>query len=168
LGVSLGGVVSLELALAAPDRVASVTLICSLPKIATREVWLQRAADVRAMGTPSLVTASAARWFTPAFLEAEPEVTSRVLNGLLDLDDESYALCADALREVDLRGAIAGLAMPFAIIAAEADPIIPMEDASAAVATARDGHLLVVEGASHLAVVERPDVVARFILEGNP
>ena len=168
VGVSLGGVVSLELALAAPDRVASVTLICSLPKIATREVWLQRAADVRAMGTPSLVTASAARWFTPAFLEAEPEVTSRVLNGLLDLDDESYALCADALREVDLRGAIAGLAMPFTIIAAEADPIIPMEDASAAVATARDGRLLVVEGASHLAVVERPDVVARFILEGNP
>jgi len=165
VGISLGGVVSLELALAAPDRVSSVIMICSLPKIGTPETWLQRASDVRAMGTPWLVTGSAARWFTPAFLEAEPDVASRVLNGLLDLDDESYALCADALREVDLRDRIAGLGMPFTIIAGELDPIIPIEDARAAVSAARDGHLHIVEGASHLAAVERPDVVAGLVLE---
>jgi 3-oxoadipate enol-lactonase/4-carboxymuconolactone decarboxylase len=165
VGISLGGVVSLELALAAPDRVSSVTMICSLPKIATAETWMQRAADVRAMGTPSLVTASAARWFTPAFLEAEPEVASRVLNGLLDLDDESYALCADALRTVDLRDRIADLGVPFTIIAGELDPIIPLADARAAVANAVNGHLDVVEGASHLAAVEKPDVVAGLVLE---
>jgi 3-oxoadipate enol-lactonase len=166
-GISLGGVVSLELALAAPDRVTSVTMICSLPKIATAETWMQRAADVRAMGTPSLVTASAARWFTPAFLEAEPEVASRVLNGLLDLDDESYALCADALRVVDLRDRIGELTVPFTIIAGELDPIIPVEDARAAVASAHDGHLHLVEGASHLAAVERPDAVAALVLEST-
>jgi 3-oxoadipate enol-lactonase/4-carboxymuconolactone decarboxylase len=167
VGISLGGVVSLELALAAPDRVTSLTMICSLPKIATREVWLQRAADVRALGTPSLVTASAGRWFTPAFLAAEPEVASRVLNGLLDLDDESYALCAEALREVDLRDRVASLDVPFTIIAAELDPIIPVDDAKAAVATARTGSLRVVEGASHLAAVERPDAVAALVLEST-
>lgn len=167
VGISLGGVVSLELALAAPDRVTSITMICSLPKIATRETWLQRAADVRAMGTPFLVGGSAGRWFTPAFLEAEPEVASRVLNALLDLDDESYALCADALREVDLRDRVADLDMPFTIIAAELDPIIPVADASAAVASARDGRLRVVDGASHLAAVERPDAVAALVLEST-
>jgi 3-oxoadipate enol-lactonase len=165
VGISLGGIVSLELALAAPDRVTSVTMICSLPKIATPETWIQRAADVRAMGTPSLVTASAARWFTSAFLEAEPDVASRVLNNLLDLDDESYALCAEALREVDLRDRIASLSVPFTIIAGELDPIIPLADAQAAVASARSGRLHVVEGASHLAAVEKPDAVAELVLE---
>lgn len=165
VGISLGGVVSLELALTAPDRVTSLTMICSLPKIATPETWIQRAADVRAMGTPSLVTASAARWFTPEFLAAEPEVSSRVLNNLLDLDDESYALCAEALSEVDLRDRIAGLTMPFTIIAGELDPIIPVEDARAAVDSARDGLLRIVEGASHLAAVEKPEVVAGLVLE---
>lgn len=167
IGISLGGVVSLELALAAPDRVAAVTMICSLPKIGTPETWTQRAADVRAMGTPFLVTGSAGRWFTPAFLEAEPEVASRVLNNLLDIDDESYALCADALRVVDLRDRIASLTMPFTIIAGELDPIIPLEDAAAAVASAPDGKLLVVDGASHLAAVEKPDVVAGLVLEST-
>lgn len=167
VGISLGGIVSLELALAAPDRVAAITMICSLPKIATPETWSQRASDVRTMGTPSLVTASAGRWFTPAFLEAEPEVASRVLNGLLELDDESYALCADALRVADLRDRVAGLPMPFTIIAGELDPIIALEDARAAVATARDGHLHVIEGASHLAAVEQPDVVADLVLEST-
>ena len=164
VGISLGGVVSLELALAAPDRVASLTLICSLPKIATPAVWTQRASDVRAMGTPFLVTPSATRWFTPTFLETEPDVASRVLNTLLDLNDESYALCADALRVVDLRDRIADLAMPFTIIAGELDPIIPVDDARAAVAPARDGHLRIVEGASHLAAVERPTQVAELVL----
>ncbi len=67
-GSSLGGFVGLQLALDHPDRVTRVAMIGSLPKIGTREGWLQRSADVRSMGTPSLVTATAGRWFTPAFL----------------------------------------------------------------------------------------------------
>ncbi len=165
VGISLGGVVSLELALAAPDRVTAVTMICSLPKIATPETWIKRAADARAMGTPSLVTASAARWFTAGFLAAEPDVASRMLNMLLDLDDESYALCAESLSAVDLRDRIAELAMPFTIIAGELDPIIPVDDARTAVASARSGRLHVVDGASHLAAVERPAEVAELVLE---
>lgn len=168
-GISLGGLVSLALALAAPDRVTAVTLICSLPKIGTAEAWRQRAADVRSMGTPSLVTASAARWFTPDFLAREPDVASRVLNGLLDIDDESYALCAEALATTDLRSSVAALTMPFTIIAGALDPVIALSDARAATSDAPNGTLQVVADASHLVAVERPNEVARLVLDSiNP
>src|SRR5690606_20563557 len=71
-GVSLGGVVSLAVALRAPDRVTALTMICSLPRIGTAEGWAERAAQVRASGTPSLVQGSASRWFAPGFIEREP------------------------------------------------------------------------------------------------
>lgn len=163
-GISLGGVVGLQLALDHPDRVTRVAMICSLPRIGTREGWLQRSADVRSMGTPSLVTATAARWFTPAFLDRERDVSARVLHGLLDIDDESYALCVDALRETDLRDRVAGLRVPLTLIVGDADPIISLDEARATVDAARDGTLHIVDEASHLAAVEHPAEVAGILV----
>ena len=163
-GISLGGLVGLQLALDNPKRVTALAMICSLPRIGTREGWVQRSADVRAMGTPSLVTATAARWFTPAFLDRERDVSSRVLHGLLDIDDESYALCVDALRETDLRGRVAELAIPLSLIVGDSDPIIPLDEARATVAAAKHGRTLhVITQASHLAAVEHPADVAGIL-----
>jgi 3-oxoadipate enol-lactonase/4-carboxymuconolactone decarboxylase len=163
-GISLGGIVGLQLALDHPDRVTRVAMVCSLPKIGTREGWLQRSADVRAMGTPSLVTATAGRWFTPAFLDRERDISSRVLHGLLDIDDESYALCVDALRETDLRDRVPHLKVPLILIAGDGDPIIPLDEAQATADAAPDGSLHIVDGASHLAAVEHPAEVAGILV----
>lgn len=164
-GISLGGVAGLQLALLEPARVTRVALIGSLPKIGVREGWVQRAADVRAMGTPSLVSATAGRWFVPGFLEREPEVASRVLNGLLDIDDESYALCVDALRETDLTDRVPDLPMPVALIEGDSDPIIPLDTARAVADSARQGTLHVIDDASHLVAVEHPAQVAGILTE---
>jgi len=164
-GISLGGVTGLQLALLEPTRVTRLAMICSLPKIGTREGWLQRSADVRAMGTPSLVTATAGRWFTPGFLDRERDVSSRVLHGLLDIDDESYALCVDALRDTDLTARVPELPMPLTLIAGDVDPIITLDEARAVVASAKHGTLHVIDDASHLAAVEHPAEVAGILTE---
>lgn len=165
VGISLGGVAGLQLALLEPKRVTRLAMICSLPKIGTREGWLQRSADVRAMGTPSLVTATAGRWFTPGFLDRERDVSARVLHGLLDIDDESYALCVDALRETDLRARVPELAPPLSMIVGDSDPVIPVEDARAVAESATHGTLHVIADASHLAAVEHPAEVAGILTE---
>ena len=163
-GVSLGGVVSLALALRAPDRVSRVTLVCSLPKIGTPEAWATRAAQVRSSGTPSLVQGSAERWFAPGFIDSQPTVASPLLMDLRDIDDESYALCVEALATTDLRPRVASLAMPFTIIAGAADEaIIPLASAEEAVASARSGTLHVIPDAAHLAPVEKPAEVAAIL-----
>jgi len=166
-GISLGGVVGLQLALDHPRRVAAVTLVCSLPRIGTTEGWRQRASDVRLQGTPSLVGGSASRWFTPEFLEREPDVASRVLHRLLDIDDESYALCVEALAATDLRARVGELESPLTLIVGEQDPVIPVEEARAIAGSAPHGSLHIIPGTSHLAAVERPDRVAALITESS-
>ena len=161
-GVSLGGVASLALR---SSRVAAVTLVCSLPRIGTAEGWTERAAAVRASGTPSLVQGSASRWFAPGFIEAEPTLSSGLLRDLMDVDDESYALCVEALGATDLRPRVAALSIPFTIVAGAEDGVIPLPDAEAAVVSARDGRLEVLPGVAHQAGVESPASLARILLE---
>jgi 3-oxoadipate enol-lactonase len=163
-GISLGGVVGLALTLRAPERVTALTLVCALPKIGTPETWVERAAQVRASGTPSLVDATAKRWFAPGFSAEEPSIVGGLLKDLMDVDDESYALCVEALGATDLRSRVRDLAMPYSIIAAVGDPVIPVVDAEASVASARHGSLHVIDGASHLAAVEKPAEVASILL----
>ena len=163
-GVSLGGLVSLALGLLAPSRVVSVAMVCSLPKIGSPEGWAERADQVRASGTPSLVQGSASRWFAPGFIESSPTLASPLLSDLMDVDDESYALCVEALGATDLRPRVSDLAMPFTVIAgAEDTAIIPLEHAEEAVASARSGALHIISGAAHLATVEKPAEVAAIL-----
>jgi len=137
--------------------------VCSLPRIGTPEGWRQRASEVRAQGTPSLVTGSASRWFTTEFLEREPDAAARILHRLLDIDDESYALCVEALAATDLRSRVGELAIPLNLVVGDQDPVIPVPEAEAVVAAAPRGSLHIVPGTSHLAAVERPDLVAALI-----
>ena len=59
-GLSLGGTIALELAAGHPDRVLSLAAFCSGSRIGDAAGWGERAAQVRASGTASLVTGSAA------------------------------------------------------------------------------------------------------------
>jgi len=164
-GVSLGGLASLALGLSLGSRVTSVTQICSLPVLGTREGWAERAAQIRASGTPSVVQGSAARWFAPGFIEAQPTLTSGLLRDLMDVDDESYALCAELLGSTDLRASVSSLTVPYTLIEGEVDVVVPLSSAEEAVASARDGRLEVLPGVAHLATVEDPPSVARILAE---
>jgi 3-oxoadipate enol-lactonase len=163
-GISLGGLVSLAIGLRAPERVLVTTMVCSLPRLGTAESWAERAAAVRASGTPSLVQGSATRWFAPGFIEKKPDIASPLLNDLMDVDDESYALCAEALGAADLRARVGELAMPLVMVAGELDPIFPVAEAKEAAASARDGRFSKISGAAHLAPAEKPEAVAAVML----
>lgn len=164
-GVSLGGLTSLALGLALGSRVTSVTQICSLPRLGSVESWAERAAQIRASGTPSVVHGSAERWFAPGFIEASPTVSSGLLRDLMDVDDESYALCAELLGSTDLRSSVASLLVPYTLIGGELDAVVALGAAASAVGSARDGRLEVLPGVAHLATVEDPASVARILTE---
>ena len=102
-GVSLGGAVGLELLLSRPGLVARAAIIASGAKIGEPAGWHERAAQVRAQSTSSIVAASAQRWFAPGSIERQPDLSGRLLHALQDADDESYALCCEALADYDVR-----------------------------------------------------------------
>ncbi len=164
-GVSFGGAVGLELLLAAPERVAATAIICSGAVIGTPDGWAERAATVRSQGTASLIVASASRWFAPGSIERNPDITGRLLHSLRDADDESYALCCEALARYDDRDRLGEMDAPTLALWAEFDRVTPEASASEIAAGVRRGRVAEITEASHLAVAEQPAAVASTLID---
>jgi 3-oxoadipate enol-lactonase len=164
-GVSLGGAVGLELLLADASRVTAAAIVCSGAKIGSPEGWAERAAVVRAQGTASLVVASAERWFAPDSIERHPDLTGRLLHALRDADDESYALCAEALAPYDLRDRLGEIGAPVLALWGEHDGVVGLESALEIADGVQNGTARQVDGASHLAPAEQPEAVAAALID---
>jgi 3-oxoadipate enol-lactonase/4-carboxymuconolactone decarboxylase len=164
-GLSLGGAVAQELAITWPQRLSGVAVLCSAPRIGEPSGWRDRAVVVRRSGTGSLVGGLAERWFTPAFTAADPDTVGRVLAGVAATDDESYALCCEALGGWDVRDRIAGLTVPVLAVRGEHDPVATAE-AMRPLVQAPGVTSVVLPGVRHQAAVEAPDAVAAALLAG--
>ena len=94
------GGVGLALAQRFPERIDRLALCCTSAKV-DGEVYLERAAKVRAGGTASVVDDVVPRWFTPAFRRAAPHTVDRALAMLTATPDEGYAGCCEAIAALD-------------------------------------------------------------------
>lgn len=164
-GDSVGGAVGLQLLLDAPRRIASATLLCTGARIGTEVAWTERARQVRASGTPSMVPGSAERWFAPGFLDREPALGSALLHSLSEADDEGYAAVCEALATFDVRHRLAEIDAPVLAVAGEHDVPTPPSSLAEIADGVQDGRLEVLPGVAHLAPVEAPVEVARLIVE---
>ena len=164
-GDSVGGAVGLQLLLDAPDRVRQAAVICTGAQIGDPSMWSERAAKVRASGTPVMVTGSAERWFAPGFLERQPEVGATLLHSLQDAAREGYAQVCDALGAYDVRDRLSEITSPVLAIAGaldQATPVAKLQEIAEAIPGSR---LVVLDGVAHLAPAEQPAEVARLLRE---
>ncbi|WP_349361317.1 alpha/beta fold hydrolase [Cryobacterium sp. PH29-G1] len=164
-GTSFGGAIGLALAVTHPGRLASLAVLCSGAKIGTAAAWTDRAAAVRASGTPSLVAGSAARWFAPDFLGRDPQAGSHALDQLLDIDDESYALACEALAVFDQTDAVSGIRTPVLCISGEFDTVTPTAQLQQLAAIIPGARAVVVGGAAHQPSLEQPAEVGALLGE---
>ena len=164
-GDSVGGAVGLQLLLDYPGRINAAALICSGARISTPQSWLERAETVRANGTPSMVTGSAARWFAAGFVERRLSVASALLQALQDTERFSYAWVCEALASFDVRDRLSEITVPVLAVAGSDDVVTPPEYAREIAAGVLDGRVAVVEGVAHLAPVENPAEIAVLIAE---
>lgn len=164
-GISFGGTVGLQLALTHPQRLASLAVVCSAAKIGTTDGWRLRAAQVREGGTAVTVVGSAARWFAPGFIDRDPRAEAAVLNTLLTVDDESYALCCEALGAFDVTSLVSSITTRTVCISGELDlptPAVQLMDLAAQIPGA---WYRTIEGVGHLTALEAPGTLAEMLLE---
>ena len=162
-GVSLGGATGLELLLRHPDRVRAAAIVASGAKLGTPESWAERAAQVRAQSSSSVIIGSAQRWFAEGSIARIPELSGRLLHALQDADDESYALCCEALARYDVRERLERITAPVLAVWGRHDQVAPEAKAQEIAERVADGRTVVIEDAAHLPPAEQPDATARAL-----
>lgn len=160
VGLSLGGAVGLQLALDAPERLEQLVVACTAARFGDPQQWLDRAATVRSQGLESIVDAVVGRWFTPAFGDTAP-----FREMVLSVEPEGYARCCDALARWDARDELAAIRVPTLVVAGREDPSTPPEEGELIAARVPEGRLVVLDGAAHLANVERPEAFNQLLEE---
>ncbi len=164
-GVSLGGATGLELLLRHPARVRAAAIVASGAQLGDPQAWHDRAAQVRAQSTSSLIIPSAQRWFAPDSIARHPEIAGRLLHALQDADDASYARCCEALAAYDVRDRLGEIANPVLAVWGEADQVAPREKAEEIAAGAQRGTTRMIADAAHLPPAEQPEAMAAVLEE---
>lgn len=159
-GVSLGGATGLQLLLRHPDRITAAAIIAAGAQLGEPAGWHERAAQVRAQSTSSLIIASAQRWFAEGSIARQPDLTGRLLHALQNADDESYALCCEALAGYDVSDRLAEIAAPVLAVWGERDAVAPASKATGIADGVPVGTVAMIADAAHLPPAEQPATVA--------
>jgi len=169
LGLSLGGMTALGIALEHPGRVRR--LVCAQargmfppPGLA---MWDQRAQAVRDGGMAAVVEDTLSRWFTPETHRDHPETVEKARGMILATSPDGYIACTAALKGLDYLRRLGDIKRPALYIAGELDGGAPV-DAMREMADATPGSCFeVIAGVAHIgnmeAVAAFDDAVAGFL-----
>lgn len=167
VGFSMGGIVALAMAEAAPERVSGLALLdtnagADLPERAAARPRQQ--AEVRAGGLERVVVEE----LKPNYLAASRRGDLALLGELramaLTLGPDVFVRQSEALRtRPDLRHVPPGLDIPVFVGCGEEDRLCPPEWHEALARSAEDAVLHVVPDAGHTLPLERPGVLADLL-----
>lgn len=121
-GLSIGGMVGMQVATAWPERVDKLVLCATTPFMPGAEMWNQRIDTVLREGIAPLVEGILARWFTPRFHAEAPDEVARVREMLLNTSARGYVGSAAAIRDMDQRESIRAITAETLVIAGAHDP----------------------------------------------
>lgn len=160
-GLSMGGMVALQLALRHPDVVASLVLADTLAR--GGEPLLARARLARAGGMAALVGPTLERWFPPEFAQAGPRLVADVTARLAADDAEQHALAWEAIAAHDVVADLGRLRLPTLVVVGELDVSTPPDVAAAIAAAIPGARLERLAGAGHMAPLQLPLEFARLL-----
>jgi 3-oxoadipate enol-lactonase len=163
----MGGLIGQWLGINAGERLASLTLCNTAAKIGSDEVWNPRIDTVLKGGQQAMVAlrdASIARWFTPAFAQAQPEQAQRICQMLAQTQPEGYAANCAAVRDADYRDQVQRIQVPTLIVAGTEDVVTTPEHGRFMQAAIK-GAEYVDFPAAHLSNVEIGERFSRRVLD---
>ena len=166
-GISLGGITAMWLGVHAPRRIKSLVLANTAARIGSLEMWTERIAFVKQQGMATLADLTMPRWFTDGFRAREPHTIEQFRTMVAACPKEGYLSCSAALRDEDLREAIAGIRCPVLCIAGNADPATPPE-ALQFIHERIAGSKMLLLDAAHLTNVEQHEAFTNAVTECIP
>lgn len=155
LGLSLGGMTALGLAIAHPERVGRM-VICDAradnPE-AFRKGWDERIAAVEKGGMSAITAGTMTRWFTP---NCPADIRARAEAMMTAIAPNGYIGCALALKELDYFKDLGTIKAPILYVVGEEDLAAPKQAMADMAAATPKAELTVLPGLAHIPNMENP------------
>lgn len=172
LGMSMGGSVAVTFAGLFPERVRSLVLADTTAWYGENAVtaWAERAQ--RAAGVPRAeqLPFQIDRWFSPAFLESDPQEVERVTQIFLRTDSKAHAAASIAMGRLDSRRLLPSVRATTLVMVGQEDYATPPAMAGELAGGIPGATLLPLPELRHMSLIERPELadVVRRVFAGKP
>ena len=163
-GVSVGGLIAQGFALRYPHRLAALVLCDTAAKVGDAAMWNDRIATVRGQGLGAIAEPVMARWFSERFRAEQAIEFAGWRNMFLRMPVDGYAGTCAALRDADLRGAIAAIATPTLVVVGEQDLSTPVELVRSMAAAIAGAQFAVIPDCGHIPSIEQPQALAALMM----
>lgn len=154
-GISMGGLIGLQLAIQAPQRLLSLTIAHSDAKIGQKTAWLERAQNVEIHGLDEIVHTAHIRWFSTKFDYLHDATAQKTIQSLSVMQAKGYAAVCRALAHTDLCQSLHKISIPCLVICGSLDAITTVEDGRQIQSGIKNAELVILE-AAHLSNIEAP------------
>jgi 3-oxoadipate enol-lactonase len=167
VGLSMGGMVAMRLALAYPEDVRSLAL---LDTSAEEEVEERRpqyeamAAAAQASGPESVVDAVAPFMFSQGFLESQPEKVAAFRQQFIASSADGIAAATKAVtRRTNVLERISGIRVPTLVIVGGEDISTTPDKANHIAERIAGARLETIAGAGHMTPIEQPERISQLL-----
>lgn len=159
VGVSFGGVVAARMAMRRRVRIAALVLADTSRGSGTdagrAEAMRHRAVELEHIGAEAYATDRAARLVSPDASAALIEQIGAIMARAIRLP--GYGIAADAMAATDHTEQLATIGCPTLVLVGEHDGVCPPTEAERIAQSIPGASLRVIDGAGHLANLERPE-----------
>ncbi|MGW6459469.1 alpha/beta fold hydrolase [Streptomyces sp. NPDC055078] len=167
VGLSMGGMIAMQFATDHPDRVSTLSLMCTLARAGdARPEFIDEVAAMADNPTDTMGLEALNGVVSPVTLRERPELLTEVYEQHLRADPGMAERLLPAFRRLDLTDRLSRLTVPTVVLCGEHDELFTPLAAHQHIAdTVPGAKLFVVPDAAHVANMENPafvnDVLAR-------
>jgi pimeloyl-ACP methyl ester carboxylesterase len=159
-GLSMGGIVAMEMLHQAPERIERLALLDTNPRAEADEVKRRRAAQIERVDAGDLAGVLRDE-MKPHYLSPrarDPAILALCMQMALDLGPETFIRQSLALRDrPDRQGALQRFPGPALVLMGEDDRLCPLDRHELMHALMPQSRLVIVPGAGHLPPLENPN-----------
>ncbi len=171
LGVSFGGFVAQEFALAYPEMTRTLSLCCTSfggpNHVAPSMDILTAVLSTNGFNTQERIRRNLLPAFSPEFARIHADEVEEVINLRLanPVVEEAYRAQLKAGVGFDAESRVGGIQAPTLVLSGDADAIVPVQNSHNLARRIPGARLRLIEGGSHLFFIEQPDEFNRIVAE---
>ena len=166
VGLSMGGMIGQGIALAAPNRLSSLSLCDTMSVVSgeSKAIWKQHIQAAESLGLTKLVDFAMEGFFTESFRNMNSEDYQQIQSQFLATNVVGYIGCCHAIYQIDYSDKLHRINTPTQIIVGLEDKITPVPEALFMQKHIENSSLDVVLGSAHLSNIEQSETFNDILL----